>query len=78
MYNYVVFHCSIDYCVELSLVDKTEIAVISEGNDFSLIPLGKCAFFRGELQIDAINSNFENFESALYNSFLISECAFKE
>ena len=45
-----------------------KIALISYGNDFSLIRL----LLRGELQIDAINSNFENFESALYE---ISEYA---
>ena len=42
-----------------------KIALISEGNDFSLIPFGN-VLHRGKLQIDAINSNFENFESALY------------
>ena len=54
----------------LSLVDETlckKIALISQGNDFSLIPLGKCAmYYRGELQMNAIYSNFNNFESALF------------
>ena len=32
----------------------------------SNIPLGKCASLIGESTTDAINSNFDNFESALY------------
>ena len=61
---------SIDFCVEINLVNETlllckKIVLILKGNDFSLIPLGKCAFL-GEFQIDAINSNFGHFESALY------------
>ena len=39
----------IDYSVKLSLIDKTlykKMALISLGNDFCLIPLGKCALWR--------------------------------
>ena len=43
-----------------------KIALISYRNDFSLIPLGS-VLFRGEIQKYAKNSNFENFESALYS-----------
>ena len=65
MHDYVVCHCSIDYCVELSHIDKTSCKNLLSfhKNDFNLIPLGNCT--RGELQIDAINSNF--FESAFLN-----------
>ena len=39
------------------------IALISQRNDFSLIPLGKMCYLMGELQIYVINPKFENFES---------------
>ena len=42
-----------------------KITLISLGNDYSLTPLGN-VLLRGELQIDVINSNIENFESTLY------------
>ena len=42
-----------------------KITLIPYGNDFSLIPLGKCPS-SGELQTDEINSNFENFECKFF------------
>ena len=66
MHDYVIWHYSIDYCVKLSLVDET------------LFKKKKCSHFkgklfqpnsliRGELQKDAINSNFKNLnDNALY------------
>ena len=42
------WHCSIDYCVKLILVDETlcENCFISHWNDFCFIPLGKCDSWR--------------------------------
>ena len=63
---YDVFHCSINYCVELKLVDENKNLLSFHKEMISvLIPLGN-VLFRGQLQIDAINSNFDNFESTLY------------
>ena len=45
IHDYMHWHCSIEYCIKLSLVDETlwKIAlIISPWNDFYLIPLGKC------------------------------------
>ena len=47
MYCYEHRHCSIDYSVELIIIDETcETAFISHWNDFCLISLGKCAPWR--------------------------------
>ena len=40
MHDYACFIVPIGYCVELSLVHET----LSKTVDFSLIPLGKCAW----------------------------------
>ena len=48
MHDYVHWHCSIDYCVKLSLVEEAlckKLLSISQGDDFSLIPVGKCATY---------------------------------
>ena len=45
-HDYVHFIVPIEHCAELILVDETlskKIALISQGNYFGLIPLGKCA-----------------------------------
>ena len=68
MHDYVHWHCSIDYCVKLSLVYEI---LCPKSLSFHKEMISAWFFwgnvlFRGELQIDAINSNFENFESALY------------
>ena len=48
MHDYVVFHRSIDYCVELIFIDENSYENCSNfthWNDFGLIILlGKCAF----------------------------------
>ena len=47
MYCYGHRHCSIDYSVELIIIDETcQTAFISHWNVFCLIPLGKCAPWR--------------------------------
>ena len=53
--------------VELRLVydNYVQIALNSYWNDFSLIPLEN-VLFRGELQKDEQNPNFDKFESTLY------------
>ena len=55
----------IDYCVELILIDKKMLSFHKEVISAKLLR-EKCATIRGVLQTDAINSNIDNFESALY------------
>ena len=70
MHDYLDWHCSIiDYCVKQSLVYETFNA--KNGSHFiskGFLPnfFGGNVLLRGELQIDAKNSNFDIFESALY------------
>ena len=62
MHDHAVLHCSIDYCVELIIVEDN---FYENCSNTEMISLGN-VLLRGELQIDANNSYFENFESALY------------
>ena len=61
-YDYVNWHCSIDYYVRLSLTDETLCKKLLSFHKEII----SAYFLWGELQIDTINSNFDNFESALY------------
>ena len=65
--SYVHWHCSIDCCVKLSLVDETLckkwLSFYKETISAKFL-LGN-VFLGGKLQIDAKNSNFKIFESAL-------------
>ena len=68
MHDYVVFHCSIGYCVELILVDETlskKLLSFHKEMISAKLHLGN-VLLGGELQIDAINSNFEKFECTRY------------
>ena len=60
MHDYVCFIAPIDFCVELSLIDKTfcKIVLISYWKDFSLIPMGEMCFLQ------------ESFEKILKNQIL--------
>ena len=69
MRDYVYWHCSIDYtCVKLSLVDET----LCKNCSHFIRKWFQPNSFRGnvlikeELQFDAINSIFKDFENALY------------
>ena len=68
LHDYVYWHCSIDYCVKLSLVDETlcQKWFSFHKEMISALFLWGNVLLRGELQIDANNSNFKNFESAMY------------
>ena len=68
MHDYVHWHSSIDYCVRLSLIHKTlcQILLSFHKEMISAKFLWGNVLLTGDLQVDAINSNFENFENALY------------
>ena len=58
MHDYVHWHCSIDYCVKLSLVDKTfciKNSFHSIRKGFLLNSFWRNVFLGGELQIDTKN-----------------------
>ena len=67
-YLYWHWHCTIDYCVKSSLFDKTLCKKLQSFHKkmISAQFLWENVLLRGELQIDAINSNFENFESRVF------------
>ena len=64
----VHWHCSTHYCVKWSLIDKTLCKNLLSFHKemISAKFLRGNVLLRGELQIDAIDSNFENCEIALY------------
>ena len=68
MHDYVHWYCSIGYCVKLSLIYKTLCKKLSSFHKeiISALFLWGNVLLRGELQIDAINSNLYNFENTLY------------
>ena len=68
MHDYVHRHCSIDYCIKLSLVYETLCPKLLSFHKemISAWFLWGNVLLRGELQKDTINSNFDNFESTLY------------
>ena len=61
MHDYLHFHCSIDCCFKLSLVDETlcQKWLSFHKDSFLLNSFGEMGFFKRELQTDAQNSNFE-------------------
>ena len=65
MHDYVHWNWFIDYCVELSLWDLMQLLSFHK-EMISARFLWRNMLLRGELQIDAINLNFESFMSALY------------
>ena len=69
MHDYVHWHCSIDDCANLSLVDETLCKKLLSFHKemISALFLWGNVLLRGELQRDATNSYFDNFESALYS-----------
>ena len=68
MHDYVYWHCSIDFCVKSSLVYKTLCKKLLSFHKemISASFLWGNVLLKGELQIDTLNSNSDNFESALY------------
>ena len=71
VHDYVHWHCSIDSCFKLILIDENlceNCSYITE-NDFCLIPLRKCASWRRATN-RCQKFKFWNFESALYIYFI--------
>ena len=68
MHDYVHWHCSIDNCGKTSLVGETLCKKLLSFHQemISAQFIWGNVLPRGDLQIYVINSNFENFESALY------------
>ena len=57
MYDYVVFHCSVDYCVELSLVNKT-FCVKGVLHPWALFLKTLCIFSKNKATLDKVSYEY--------------------